>query len=161
MPPLSQEYNLLLFHPRFYTSNYFQIQRFRNGCQMQAESNRKEGWSLGGGGLTSLVFYKRTYLMGPSSFFCPPLFKKNKPYNATCLDLKLSNYFCSHDNSPIGPLDFLNLNSQTHKQIYMDLRSCRDQSPYKAGVLCKLTLPSAEIAWVEGGGKQVSIDPLL
>lgn len=70
----------------------------------------------GGGGLTSLVFYKRAYLTGPSSFFCPPLFKKNKPHNATsCLDLKLSNYFCSHDNSPTGPLDFLNLNSQTHK----------------------------------------------
>lgn len=67
--------------PPFYTSNYFQIQRFRNGCQMQAESNRKEGWSLGGGGGSDLSSYLQKNILNGSLFllFVPLFLKKLIP----------------------------------------------------------------------------------
>lgn len=80
MPPFSQEYNLLLVHPHSTHQITFKFKGLEMDarCRQKATGKRDGVWE-GGWGLTSLVIYKRTYLMGPSSFFCPPLFKKINP----------------------------------------------------------------------------------
>lgn len=107
-PPFSWgQTRLLLIHPHS-TQITFNLRGLQmdTRCRHQATGKRDGG---GGSDLSTYLQKNRLYKWIPL-FFCAPLFKKT--HSATsCLDLNLSNYFYSHGNSPIGPLDFLNLNS--------------------------------------------------